>query len=183
MFVQIIGIVAAAIFTFSFQIRSKRMLLIAQFVADVLFCIQFYLLGGISGCYGMILNCIRNLLLAFWGDKSAMKWKGWVVIFSCLAVLIAAFSWEGPISLLPLVSNVACYIGYWSGSSRNIRLANLFVACPCWLTYDIITGSIGGMLNESISLVSIIISLIRFGWKALDDADQKETAPGSAGEE
>ena len=169
MFIQILGILAAALFTFSFQIRDKKLLLIVQFIADLLFCIQFYLLGGISGCYGMILNCLRNLLLAFWGDKAVMKWKGWVVIFSLAALLMTITAWEGPVSLLPFFANVACYIGYWSGSSRNIRLSNLFCACPCWLIYDLITGSIGGVVNESISLISIIISLIRFGWKGLSD--------------
>ena len=169
MFIQIIGIIAAAIFTFSFQIRSRKLLLLAQFAADLLFCIQFYLLGGLSGCYGMILNCLRNILLALFGEKPFMKWKGWVVIFSLLAVAMAVTAWEGPVSLLPLAANVACYIGYWSGSSRNIRLSNLFVACPGWLVYDMITGSLGGALNEAVSLVSIIVSLFRFGWKGPDE--------------
>lgn len=36
------------------------------------------------------------------------------------------------------------------------------------LLYDVMVKSWGGVLNESITIVSIIISIARFGWKSLD---------------
>ena len=53
-------------------------------------------------------------------------------------------------------------------ATRNIRIANLAVNSPCMLLYDVLVKSWGGALNEAVTLVSIIISIIRFGWKALD---------------
>ena len=58
--------------------------------------------------------------------------------------------------------------GYWTNNARNIRIANLAVNSPCMLLYDVLVKSWGGALNEAVTLVSIIISIIRFGWKALD---------------
>ena len=59
-------------------------------------------------------------------------------------------------------------IGYWTNNARNIRIANLAVNSPCMLLYDVLVKSWGGALNEAVTLVTIIISIIRFGWKALD---------------
>lgn len=168
MLVQAIGLAAAALFIFSFQLRSRKVILILQFLADVLFCIQFYFLGGISGCYGMILNIVRNFMLIFYDRSPLIRWKGWIGVFCVIALFLTVISWEGPVSLLPLFANIACFVGYWTGSTRNIRLCNLFCACPCWLTYDLVTGSLGGALNETVSIISILISLFRFGWKGKD---------------
>ena len=54
-------------------------------------------------------------------------------------------------------------------NALNIRKANLFVACPAWLIYDIIFHSYAGILNEVITITSILISIWRFGWKNLGD--------------
>ena len=46
---------------------------------------------------------------------------------------------------------------------------------PCTLLYDVLIHSWGGVLSESITLISIIVSIIRFGWKNLNDNSFKNT--------
>ena len=43
------------------------------------------------------------------------------------------------------------------------------------LLYDLIIHSWGGALNESITIISILVSIFRFGWKNLGE-DSFETA-------
>lgn len=69
--------------------------------------------------------------------------------------------------MLPFIAMVAGTVAYWTNSAKNIRLANLVLCCPSWILYDIIIGSLGGILNESITMASILISIYRFGWKNL----------------
>ena len=38
---------------------------------------------------------------------------------------------------------------------------------PCFLIYDVLIGSWGGVLNETITILSILLSIVRFGWKEL----------------
>ena len=40
-----------------------------------------------------------------------------------------------------------------------------------WMTYDIITGAYGGVVTELVILGSVIFSIVRFGWKGLDDPE------------
>jgi hypothetical protein len=90
-------------------------------------------------------------------------------VFLLLAVISSYFTWKGMISLLPLLSITASTIGYWTNSAKYIRLSNLMIGSPSWLIYDAIVGSAGGVISEAITQASIILSIIRFGWKALDE--------------
>jgi hypothetical protein len=56
---------------------------------------------------------------------------------------------------------------------------NLTCASPCWLIYDIIVHSWGGLLSESITLLSILVSIIRFGWKGLENDSSKQNSSAS----
>ena len=47
-----------------------------------------------------------------------------------------------------------------------LRLAQL-VGSPCTLTYDLIIHSWGGAITQAIAIVSILISIWRFGWNNL----------------
>ena len=45
----------------------------------------------------------------------------------------------------------------------------MFVNSPLWIIYDVILGSWAGILDEVVTELSNIISIIRFGWNNLDN--------------
>lgn len=92
-----------------------------------------------------------------------------------LLVAFTIWTWNGWISLLPLASVGVTTVGYWTDNAQKIRLSQL-MGSPCTLLYDVLIHSWGGVLSESITLVSIILSIIRFGWKNLNDDSFKNTA-------
>ena len=128
---------------------------------------------GQRGCLNLMVIMFRNGLL-MWYDKYAwVRWKGWIAILSAVCIVILAFTWKGAISLLPFAALIASNVGYWTNNAQKIRLSNLACASPCWLIYDILVGSWGGVLNESITLGSILLSIYRYGWKAMGDPDSE----------
>ena len=48
----------------------------------------------------------------------------------------------------------------------------MFVNSPLWIIYDIIVGSWAGILDEIFSEGSMIISIVRYGWKNLDKINE-----------
>ncbi|MCD8086989.1 MAG: YgjV family protein [Oscillospiraceae bacterium] len=88
--------------------------------------------------------------------------------FSVLCIVSTVFTWNGLISLLPLLGTIITTAACWTNNAKNIRIANLCSNSPCMLLYDIFIHSWGGVLNESITIMSIIISIHRFGWDALN---------------
>ncbi len=132
----------------------------------IVFCLQFFIMGAYTGAIGLIVNIIRNVLLL---KSNVWKWaKGRTTLYFILLLLaiMTAYTWAGWISLLPFVSVAVTTIGYWTHNAQKIRLSQL-IGSPCTLTYDLIIRSWGGALSEGIAIVSILISIYRFGWKNL----------------
>ena len=171
--IQAIGYIGALLFVLSYQIRSNRALFFCQILGSVLFCVQFFLLHALSGCLNLIVIMFRNALLMKYDTCPWVRWKGWTAILSAICTVILYFTWKGAISLLPFAALIGSNIGYWTNNAQKIRLSNLACASPCWLIYDVIVGSWGGVLNESITLGSILVSVYRYGWKAMGDPDSE----------
>ena len=166
--IQGIGFVAVALFIASYQIKSNRWLFLLQLLGSLLFCIQFFILGALSGCLSLVVNILRNALMMKYNDWKWVRKKWCPLIIVLLFALVLVLTWNGPVSLLAFAASVTSTIAYWTNSPRKIRMVNLLCASPCWLVYDVIVFSIGGIISESFTIVSILVSLIRFGWKGLE---------------
>lgn len=167
--IQAIGFVGVLWYVISYQAKSNKALFIWQMIGSATFILQMYLLGGISGCFGLVLIVIRNLLLS-----QEEKWT-WVrnpliaVVIIAASGVSTALTWNGWISILPWIAVAASTICYWTFNARNIRLSNLMIASPAWIIYDICVWTIAGILSESFTIISILVSIYRYGWKSLGE--------------
>ena len=166
---QGIGLIGVLCFILSFQIKSNRALYLTQGIGSAAFCVQFLLVGAYTGCLNLVLLVIRNITLIKINDWKWLQWKGWVVVLSIICFGIMILTWDGPVSILPFIAMTGSNIGMWTNNAQKIRLANLVCISPAWLIYDTIVGAYAGTLNECVVLGSIIVSIIRYGWKAMGD--------------
>ena len=72
------------------------------------------------------------------------------------------------LSILPVAANIAATIGGYTYSARKIRLVGMCINSPLWIIYDIIVGSWAGILDEIVSEASMLLSIVRYGWKNID---------------
>ena len=86
-----------------------------------------------------------------------------------LQVMTLFFTWSGIISFLPIIANIVATIAGYTYNAKKIRAVAMFVNSPLWIIYDVIVGSWAGILDEVVTELSIIISIIRFGWNNLDN--------------
>lgn len=169
--IQAIGFVGVLLMVISYQVKSNKALYVWQNLASVAFIVQTFLLGGITGCYGLIIIIIRNSLFTKMDVWPWVKTKAFAAVVIILTGVTTLLTWDGFISLLPWFAIIAGTIGYMSNNARNIRLANLCCGSPCWMTYYFVVGSIAGVINEAITLGSIFVSIYRYGWKSLGAND------------
>ena len=167
------GIIGVICFVLSFQIKSSRKLFLAQVLANTMFAIQFVMLGAYAGCVNLIICIVRNLLF-----MNREKWKFMdspvsLIIFLGLFTINTAINWKAWYDLFSFAAAASATVAFWSGNSRKIRTYNLFMASPCWIVYDICVRSWAGVLNEVIAMASVIISIVRFGWKALGESGEE----------
>lgn len=83
-----------------------------------------------------------------------------------------ALTWNGWISLLPVAANIATTLAGYTNNPRKIRLAGMLINSPLWIVYSIFAGSLAGILDEVVTEISMAVSIVRFGWKALDRVEK-----------
>ena len=166
--IQIIGFIGVAFFIASYQMRSNRMLFLFQMLGCIIFTIQFFIMGAYTGALSLIVNILRNLLLLKIDKWAWVKSKTTLGAILILLTAITIYTWAGPQSLLPYISVGVTTIGYWTNNAQKFRLSQM-IGSPFTLVYDAVIHSWGGVLNESIALISIIVSIARFGWNNMKE--------------
>ena len=168
--IQAIGLGGTFLFFVSFQCKSNKNLFRVQFVSYLCYTIHLLLLGAVTGGISYILNTLRSFCLGSKSERLKSKWMGGAICILQLAAM--AFTWSGWISVLPVAANIAATIAGYTYNARKIRIAGMFINSPLWIIYDIIVGSWAGILDEVVSELSMIISIVRYGWKNLDSINE-----------
>ena len=169
LFIQMIGFAGTMLFFASFQCRNNKNLFRLQFLSYLFYTVHLLLLGAVTGGISYVINTFRSLCL---GSNWTFAHRREMCVIICLMQFAALyFTWAGWISLLPVAANVAATIGGYTHNPRKIRLAGMLINSPLWIIYDIIVGSWAGILDELVSEASMIISIVRYGWKNLDKVE------------
>ncbi len=166
---QSIGIVAMMFNILSYQGKSQRTVMLMQLIGSTFFAVNFIMLGAAVGGIMNILAIIRAAVFIF-RDKLKADSTPWFIAFiaSYIAVYILNFTVFGKeatafnliIEVLPVIGMVAITIGYKLNDSAGLRRCAL-INSPSWLIYNIVTGSIGAIICECFSLVSIFVGMFR----------------------
>lgn len=164
--IQGIGILGTVLFFLSYQFKSNKALFRVQFASYLCYTVHLLALGAITGGISYVLNTVRSFCLG--SDRAFLKSRTMCGIICSLQVVTLIFTWDGWWSALPVAANIAATIGGYTHNPRKIRIAGMFINSPMWIIYDIIVGSWAGILDEVVTEASMIISIIRYGWKNLD---------------
>ena len=162
---QTLGIIATLITALSYQANTKNKLLFIQSVATLCTCISYLLLGATSGFALNIVCLIRNVCFFFQKEGKTPFYIS-TSLFVVMMGILGAMSWQGPISLLIIVALAANTFFLSLGKPQMLRYS-ILVTSLMVLIYNIYVLAIGGILNESIAILSAFIGIIRFRKKSL----------------
>lgn len=164
--IQAIGLAGTALFFLSFQCKKNRNLFRVQFFSYLFYTVHLLLLGAATGGISYLINLLRSACL---GSKYRFaQGKAMCVLLCLLQMGALAFTWAGWISILPVAANIAATVAGYTHNPRRIRLAGMLINSPLWIVYDVLVGSWAGILDEAVTETSMLISILRFGWKNLD---------------
>ena len=155
-----LGFISVALFFYSYQRTQKSKIMVIQTVATALSCVQYLLIGALSGFALNVVCIIRNFVF-FYREKNNKTDLAAPVAFAVAMAVVSIFSWEGIHSLLitlGLVVNTVC-MGVFD--AKNFR-KTILISSSLILFYNIFALSYSGILSESISLVSVVIGIIRY---------------------
>ncbi len=166
---QCIGILAMVFNIISYQGKCQKTVIVLQLVGGTLFAVNFLMLGATVGGLLNIIAAVRAILFLF-KEKLKTDNKYWFVgfIISYVAVYVLNFTIFGKdltafnliIELLPVIGMTALTIGFRLKNASDVRKCGL-VSSPAWLIYNVAAGSIGAIVCETLTLISIFVGMRR----------------------
>lgn len=164
---QIIGIVAVALYLFSFQLKKSRQIILATCISNGLYVLQYFLLGAFSGA---VLDLLSTVFSFFAGKKNDPRFRRYIKVISVtiialiivvgLTLTIVQKKW---IEVLPVAGALLQTGGLWFNNEQTIRKFAL-AGAPFWLIYNFISQAYGAAIGTLLTIISIIVSLVRY-WK------------------
>ena len=168
---QLWGLCGMALIVISFQCKNPARLCVVQVCSCLLFILHYLFLGlnGNAAAYaGMTQNAVGLLfrgVLALSAKTKALLSPPVLAGLCAVSAVVAILTYPGHfIALLPTVANFACIGCMWTKNSNTIRITQLAIISPFWITYNIFTLSVAGILTESFNLVSIGVYYVRM-WR------------------
>ncbi len=166
---QIISVVAAGLNILSFQFKKNKTLYVVQFFGTLLFSLSFILLGSYTAAVINIIALVRSFFLAKGGVFSKLPF---LFLILAATVIGTVFTYSGWLSILILVAMIVQSITVWSRNGKILRIGQFCCASPFWIIHNSINFSLGGLLAEIFTMISIVVSVIRYGINGFEGAEK-----------
>ena len=160
LFANAIGILAVVLFVFSYQLRTRRNLIICNAASRVLYVLQYILLGAFEGA---LLDIIALAVTIVYKRCSSLSGRSvtLVALASNIAIVVLGMTtYKNYFSLLPIVGVIFETVALLPRSEKKIRLLSLLGA-PFWLIYNLISSAYGSAVGNVITIVMIVVAIVR----------------------
>lgn len=157
---QIFGIIAVILGFVIYQVKDAKRILMVQILASIVFCIHYILIGALSGFVLNAVGTVRSVVY-YHKDKKIFSGKYIPVVFAAIMAVTGMMFWEAWYSIFVVLGLIIYTLALSFKNPQNLR-KSIMVSCPLVLIYDVLSHSYGGIIYESISMVSGIIGLIRY---------------------
>ena len=156
---QALGIIAPALGILSYQMKTPKKILLLQLINSLVFCAHYLMIGAITGMTLNFVGACRNLV--FYGrNLRGSKGKAAPIIFTVITAVVGILTWNGWYSIFIFLGMVIHAFCMSFSNAQNIR-KSILITSPLVIIYDIFTLSIGGIVYETIAIVSCVIGIIR----------------------
>ncbi len=160
---QIISIAGMIISILSFQCKSTKKLCIMQACSGALFALSYVFFGDIAAAVCNGVNIFRGTLFGFAPKKYRTPiCIGLICAYAGGTLFSMLYAHQGWFSLVLLLAQCTGTFMVWYNSGKILRILQLAVVSPIWLVNNIMCTSIGGILCECFTIISVIISMIRY---------------------
>ena len=161
-----IGVAAVATFVLSYQMKTRKGIVICNAISRALYVVQYLLLFAFEGAVLDVLGIVASVL-AQKKDSPFIKKHLKIVVISVDLVIVAAgiLLYKNVFSLLPMLAVLLHTGAFWLTKEKDIRIVS-FLGSPFWLVYNLYSHAYGSAVGDVMTMVSIATAMIRYkDWK------------------
>lgn len=158
---HVFGAFALITWISSVQVKKKSNILVLQFLANVFYATQYFLLGLIStGCMNVV-----SLLRCYTFSRNAKKNKQnpfWLLLLILFLIfIIAIISCKTFLDIIPIFATMLYAISTWQPD--NFKLRYVFIICAfLFIFYNYFAGAYISLIGNFFEIASGSIAIIRF---------------------
>lgn len=157
---QLFGLFAMICLFAIYQQKNRKGIIFSKLCADVCWVVHYLCLGGIAGMIPNAIGIFREFIFI---NRKEKKWASkvfWPVIFIIINWALGAGTFHSWYNLLPITASTFVTLSLWIDNPRLTKLISIPISAS-FLIYDIFIGSYIGIINESISIFSILLFYIK----------------------
>ena len=164
--ISIIFGIGAMLSLFSvYQQKTRKGILLSKLTADVCWVVHYLCIGATAGAIPNLVGAFRECVYV---NRKKQRWAScavWPVLFILINLALGLGTFDTAFDLLPIVASAFVTVLLWIDNPTLTKVGCLPV-CTAFLIYDVSVGSYIGIVNESLSILSILIFLIKRRRKA-----------------
>ena len=156
----ILGSCACVLFLLSFQLKTRKNIILANLLSRVLFIMQYILLGAFAGAAFDFIGFISSIIAR---RKEKIPTALLVVIIAIInvaLVITGILLYKNIFSIFGLVGIILEVVALWMTKERDIRIVS-FLSAPFWLTYNLGSYAYASAPGNVLAMVSIGIAMVR----------------------
>ncbi len=154
---QTLGLIGLGLAFAVYQMKDRKKLLLVQTALVFVMGVHYFCLGAYPGMAMNFFGVLRN---GIYYRKDIFKWKRIPFLLTVLVMLIGIITASGPWSALVIAGLTINTYCLSFDNPQHFR-KSILISSPLVLVYNIIVFSLGGILLESISIISAIIGIVR----------------------
>lgn len=159
-FIQAVGFAALALCVLSYQSDRLRVLLGVRIASEAIFGLHYLLLGVLSGAAIQFVGGLRYAAFLLCDGRKKRILPA-IVVFCIIFTVTGILTWDGPLTLIPIAAKNVSTIAFGMSDTKTIRRIEL-PTYLLWIVYNTVSGSISGVINATLSFVSIAVAMARF---------------------
>ena len=161
----IVGISAVILYLLGYLQKDRKNIILSNASSRFLYILQYVLLSAFEGAVLDIAGIISSVL-AQKKDSGFIKRhiKIFFVVVNLVIIAMGLSLYKNLYSLLPIIGVLFHTSAFWIDDEKIIRRVSL-IGCPFWLIYNCVSGAYGSCVGDVLSIMSLVISMVRYDFK------------------
>ncbi len=160
---QVLGAFTVVLGFINYQVKTREQVLFVHIATTLCFAFHYMLIGAYAGMAMNFVGFVRNVVFYFVGRNGRVS-RPWAVFFAVAMGIIGVIAWEDWYSVLAVCGLVINSYAMSFSNPNNIR-KSILITSPMVIIYDGFALSFGGIVYESVVIISSVVGLIRYNRK------------------
>lgn len=157
---QVLGVLATIAFAISPQQKSKKAVLIFQFISNVLYSLQYIILGAFSAVATCWISIVNNIVFYKYAQKDKEIPNGILSLFVAIVIIAGILTYNNIFSIIPILLSILYIYGSWQDNLKIYRIVCI-IGSIGWFVYNWVVGAYASTLGNGFQCISSIIAMIR----------------------